>query len=102
MTAAANPFDEFPELAPRQGIDPGGGLVKNQQLRIVDQRTAQTQFLFHAAGEFSSRTVCKGSQAGAIEQLLDAPGPLIKRLAEQSTEEIDVLEYRQRQIKIAS
>ena len=48
-TAAADMGDEFPELAPGQGIDAGGGLVKNQQVRVVDERTAQSQLLLHAA-----------------------------------------------------
>ena len=45
----ANAPDQIPELAARQRIDAGGGLVKDQQVRVVDQRTAQAQFLLHAA-----------------------------------------------------
>ena len=32
--------DQIPELAARQRIDAGGRLVKNKQIRIVDQRAA--------------------------------------------------------------
>ena len=41
--------DEFPELTPRQGIDTGSGLVENQQVRIMNEGAAQSQFLLHAA-----------------------------------------------------
>ena len=48
-TAPADMGDEFPELAPGQGIDTGGGLVENQQVRVVDERAAQPKLLLHAA-----------------------------------------------------
>jgi len=40
----AQTADEVPELAPRQRIDPGCRFVEDQQVRIVDQRTAQSKF----------------------------------------------------------
>ena len=33
----ANAVNQLPELSPRQRVDPGGRLIKDQQVRIVDQ-----------------------------------------------------------------
>ena len=33
----------FPEPIPRQGIDPGGRLVENEDLRIMDYRDGERQ-----------------------------------------------------------
>ena len=46
-TTPADMGDEFPELAPGQGIDTGGGLIENQQVR-VDEGAAQPKLLLHA------------------------------------------------------
>jgi hypothetical protein len=33
----ANLLDQVPELTPGERIDPGSGLIENQQVRIVDE-----------------------------------------------------------------
>ena len=100
FAACADAFDELPELAPREGVDAGGGLVEDQQVWIVDQRTAKPEFLLHATGEFFRRTVPKRRQTGRCEQFVDAPCTLLTRMAEQAAEEIDVLDDRQRRVEI--
>ena len=42
-------LDQVPELFTRERINAGGGFIQNQQVGIVDQRTAEAEFLFHAA-----------------------------------------------------
>ena len=98
--ALADRVDEFPELAPGQRVHAGGGFVENQQIGIVDQRTAQPQLLFHAAGQLARRPVGKRSQAGRVEQFPNALGPLPLRLAEQPAEEIHVFRNRQGGIEV--
>ena len=46
-------IDEVPELPAREWIDARGGLIEDQQLRIVDQCATQSELLFHAAGELT-------------------------------------------------
>jgi hypothetical protein len=65
--ARADVPDEFPELAARQGIDAGGRLVEDQQLGVVNQRTAEPQFLLHAAGELAGRPLGERREAGAVQ-----------------------------------
>ncbi len=47
----------------------GGRLIKNQQFRVMNQRTAQPQLLFHPTGQLPGRTVTKRRCAGAVQQL---------------------------------
>jgi len=101
LPADADAVDKFPELAAGKRIHTGGGLIQDQQIRVMDECTAQSQFLLHTAGKLARGAVCEGSQAGTGQQLLDAPLPLFTRLAEQAAEEIDVLEHRQGHVEVA-
>ena len=47
--ALADGIDELPELTAGERIDARGGLIENEQIRIVHQRAAETDFLLHAA-----------------------------------------------------
>src|SRR5215831_3600893 len=49
----ANSVDQVPELAARQWVNASGGLVENEQVRIVDQRAAKAELLLHAAGKLA-------------------------------------------------
>ena len=100
--AGADILDQFPELAARQRVDAGGGLVEDQQVRIVDERAAQPQLLLHAAGELSGRAVGEGGKARGLEQLADAALALGPGMAEEAAEELDVLEDRQRRVEVAA
>ena len=91
----ADVFDEIPKLCPRQRINAGGGLIQNQQIRVVNQRTAQPQLLFHAAGQFANRTRQKRRQARAAAQLVNAATAFGGIVAEQPAEELQVFLHRQ-------
>ena len=91
--------DQVPELPARQGIDAGGGLVEDQQVRVVDQRAAQAELLLHAARQLAGRAVGKRRQPGAGEQAASA-GRAPRRLAEQAAEEVDVLGHRERRVEV--
>ena len=71
--------DQLPELAARQRIDAGGRLVEDQEVRVVDQRAAQTELLLHAAGQLAGRPVGEASQPDTVQQLGDAALALGRR-----------------------
>ena len=96
--ALADVFDQIPELPARKGIDAGCWLIENQQIRIVNQRTADTQLLLHSTGKLACRTIAKCCEASAREQFIDAPLALCLALTEEPSKEIDVLIDRERRI----
>ena len=49
--------DEVPELAPRLGVDAGGRLVEQQQLRLVQHAGGEREALLPAAGELARQLV---------------------------------------------
>src|SRR5262249_42556539 len=73
--------------------------VENQQVWVVNQGAAQTQFLFHSAGEFPRWAAGKLPQSRRSQQLRDAPRPLGHGLSEKLAEEIDVLVAGKRRVK---
>ncbi|MCY1483927.1 hypothetical protein D9M68_175120 [compost metagenome] len=98
--AGADALDQLPELVARQRVDAGGRLVEDQQVGVVDQRAAQAELLFHAAGQLAGRALGEGREAGGVEQLGDAPAALGLVVAEQAGEEVDVLEHRERRVEV--
>ena len=96
----ANAGDQFPELVARQRVDASGGLIEDQQVGVVDQRAAQAELLFHAAGELARRAFGEGGQAGTVGEVGDTPLALLGILAEQPTEEVQVLEYGEGRVEI--
>ena len=51
----AEPFEHLPELAPRDGVDPGRRLVENEEPRRMDERARERELLLHAARERARR-----------------------------------------------
>ena len=98
--ALANTVDKLPELRPGEGIDAGGRFIKDQQLRIVDQRAAQAELLLHPTGEFSGGAIAKRRQPGTLQQLVDAQFALGFIVAEQAGEEVDVFIHRESVIEV--
>ena len=95
-----NTFDQFPELATRQRIDAGRGLVEDEKVRIVDQRAAQAELLPHAAGELFRRTIGKLREPCALQKLGNPPFAFGPRLSENTREELDVLADAEVRIEI--
>jgi hypothetical protein len=50
-TAAGKFKEEIPKLAAGDGIDAGGGLVKEKDIRFVDEGTGECEALFPPAGQ---------------------------------------------------
>ena len=49
LAHVAQRAQDLAHLHPRPRVEAGGGLVEDQQLRVVDQRVGQAQSLAHAA-----------------------------------------------------
>ena len=98
----ADRIDQLPELPARERIDARGGLVENEEIRIVHQRAAEADFLLHAARELAAWSIRKRVEPGGFQKLVDALAPLGRALAEQAAEEVDVVEHAERRIEIAA
>ena len=48
--ALADAVNQLPELGARKRVNAGRRFIKDQQLRIMDQRAAQAELLLHPAG----------------------------------------------------
>ncbi len=96
----ADVVDQRPELAARQRVDAGGGLIEDQQVRVVHQRAAQAHLLLHAAGQLARRPVREGPEAGGVEQLLHAHRTLGARQPEQLRHEVDVVGHAQLEVQV--
>ncbi len=83
-------FDQFPEASTRQRVDAGGGLVEDQQVRVVDQRAAQAKFLLHATGQLAGRALGEACEVSGQQQVVHALLAIGFRQAEQRGEEADV------------
>ena len=89
-------------MSARERVDARGGLIEDEQVRIVDQRAAQAELLLHAAGELAGRPAFERVEARRLEQFIDATSALCLRLTEQSPMKIDVLKDAERRIKVAA
>ena len=64
--------DEPPQLRPADGVDAGGGLVEDEQVRLVQHRQRERQLLPHAAGEAAGEPAAGAGEPRAREELRDA------------------------------
>jgi hypothetical protein len=94
--------DEVPELTARKRIHARRRFVENEQIRIVDERATEAELLLHAPGKFACGTILERIQSRGCQELGDPGPPLGLRLAEQTAEEIDILEDAKRRVKIAT
>ena len=72
---------EIPHRAAQFDIDPGGGLVENQQPRLVHQRPGDHHAPLHAAGKRARALVALVPQAELFEVFLAARGGELARQA---------------------
>ena len=66
--------EELPEVAPRDGVDAGGRLVEDEELRRVDEGADEGELLLHAAGEPVGEAVAERRHAHHLEQRVPARG----------------------------
>ncbi len=90
--AGADRVDQVPELAARERIDARRRLVEDEQIGIMDQRTAERELLLHAAGQLRGRSGLEGIETRRLEQFVDAAAALSRVLPEEPGVEVDILE----------
>src|SRR6266852_9980856 len=56
---------------PAQRIEPRGGFVQEDQLRVIDQRLGEAGTLEHALAVLAQRAIRRVEQVHAVEQLAD-------------------------------
>ncbi len=93
--AAEQVVENLPELSARDGVDPGGRLVEQQQLGLVNERAAQMQLLLHAARELRRATFAEGREAAPRQKLRLARLARTGRHAVEVGEEVQVLGDRE-------
>ncbi len=82
----------FPELATGAGIDAGGRLVQEQQLRVVQQAGRERQALLPAPRERSRQLFAPLRETEALERIVDAS--LAVRQSVDAPDELEVLRDR--------
>ena len=83
------PVDLVPELAPRLGIDAGGGLVEQQQLGLVQHGGGQRQALLPAARERAGELVRAVGEAEPLQRLGHPLAPPVQGV--EAGDEVEVL-----------
>ena len=73
--------EQIPQRAARDGIDAGGGLVEEDNLRRMDDGAGERQALFPSAGELAGAAIHVGLDAGEGLHLARALGRAIGREA---------------------
>ena len=101
-TLPTDGVDQVPEAFAGERVYAGGGLVQNQQVRVVDKCAAQAQFLFHTARQFAGGAVPEGQQASGIQQAVDLLPARGASEAEQIGKEGNVLVHRQGVVQVAT
>ncbi len=75
-------------------VETGGGLVHDQNLRVVQQRAAEAEALGHAFGELVGKPLGERDEVGEIHHLLDALAALLALVSERAGVEIQILQHR--------
>src|SRR5688572_8718641 len=73
------PSQPLPDQVPGLRVEPGGRLVHEDELRIVDQRAREREAPLHAAGKRHDLRILAPGEAGELEELRDAPRNVLRR-----------------------
>ena len=93
QAAGGELVDLVPELAPRLGIDAGGRLVEEQELRLVHDAGGERQPLLPAAGQRAGELVLAVGQAELRQRPVDMFGA--RRQVVEPGDEVEILPDRQ-------
>src|ERR1035438_6596284 len=82
--------EHVPDGHARYGVQTGGRLIEEEDLRLMDQPARDLQPAPHAAGEHLDGLVCPLLQVHGGEQLADGAAPLFARYAVELGEDAHV------------
>ena len=71
--------EQIPETHPFSGIKAAGGLVQNQNLRLVQQRLSNAHTALHAAGQFGDLLATNMGKGQLFQQFVDFPLAILRR-----------------------
>ncbi len=91
----AQAMELLPDGGSQDRVDPGGGLVEEQQVGIVDEGRGQLQASLHATRQAAGTAAADVPQVHELEDLAGATVTGAPQDAEQRRDEIDVLARRQ-------
>src|SRR6202040_1080757 len=63
---------EIPELAARDGIDAGGGLVEKEERGLMQHGAAESEALLPTAGKLRGQAIQIGCEAVELDNFVDA------------------------------
>ena len=94
------PVQPVPQGVAGLGVQPGGGLVEEQQFRFVDERAGDRQPALHAARQGLHPVIGPLAELGELQQAVD-PGPqLPPGQVEVPPVDVQVLANRQLQVQV--
>ena len=85
--------NQVPELAARDGIDSGGGLVEKEDGRPVQHRAAQRQALLPSARKRAGNEILLALEIGHLKRPFDAFLKIFRRNAVEPGEESQVFDH---------
>ena len=85
------PGELVPDRLAQDRVDARGGLVEQEQRRLVDERAGELEAPLHAAGELAGPAAARLPQLDQLEHLADAPPAAPDEHPEQRRDEVDVL-----------
>jgi len=88
--------DDVPQLVAAAGVEAGGGLVEKEQLRRSHQAGAQVELASHSAGIGADEAILGIGQPEPLEHHLGTGFGLAGFVAEESTDQLEVLPARHR------
>src|SRR6185437_103722 len=90
----------LPHEVARLRVEAGGGLVEEEQVRIVHERAREHQPALHAAGELFDAARFARLERGELEQRTNAPRRLAGGIAEVARVDGEVLAHREIRIEV--
>src|SRR6202521_173550 len=86
----SNRFRQLPQVASSLRIEPGGGLVEEEDLRLVDERRRDAEPLLLPTGQLADRRARLLGEVNLLEDRDGIDGPVV-----QGREHIEQLEQAQ-------
>ena len=87
--------EDSPEIAAGHRIDSVGGLVEEDDVRLMDQRTGEAELLLHASRELVREPALEGPEAAEVEEPPHSRRALRLGHLEEISVEVQILQHGQ-------